>query len=63
MKMRDLRQVLTELFAECEHGDAEHRKWLKDKFNDFADRKDKELIEHLKKCREESFVRLTPTVV
>lgn len=26
---------LEKLFLECEHGDEEHRKWLKNKFNDY----------------------------
>jgi FtsZ-binding cell division protein ZapB len=26
---------LDELYLECEHGDKEHRKWLKNKFDDF----------------------------
>lgn len=27
--------LLRQLYKECEHGDEEHRKWLKDKFEDF----------------------------
>lgn len=38
-----LRQSLYELYDECEHGDEEHRKWLKDKFEDFLNRKYKEI--------------------
>lgn len=34
-----LRGSLEELYLECEHGDEEHRKWLKDKFNSFLERK------------------------
>ena len=30
-----LKQALDKLYKECEHGDDEHRKWLKDKFEDF----------------------------
>lgn len=30
-----LLQSLNQLYLECEHGDEEHRQWLKDKFNDF----------------------------
>jgi hypothetical protein len=40
----NLKQILDELFAECEHGDAEHRQWLKDKFEDFRKRKEDEDI-------------------
>jgi hypothetical protein len=32
---------LDQLFKECEHGDAEHRQWLKDKFEDFYNRNSK----------------------
>lgn len=39
---RDLNKHLEQLFLECEHGDAEHRKWLKDKFNDYAKRQNNE---------------------
>lgn len=35
----DLMKLLDELYLECEHGDDEHRKWLKDKFDDFYKRK------------------------
>lgn len=33
-----LKVVLDQLFLECEHGDAEHRQWLKDKFEDYRRR-------------------------
>lgn len=36
---RLLKRSIDELFIECEHGNEEHRKWLKDKFNDFLERK------------------------
>lgn len=37
---KDYLQVsLEELYKECEHGDEEHCKWLKDKFDDFYKRK------------------------
>lgn len=29
------KDLLEGLFLECEHGDENHRKWLKDKFNSF----------------------------
>jgi len=32
--METLKKYLENLLKECEHGDAEHRQWLKDKFND-----------------------------
>ncbi len=38
----DLRSTLDRLYLECEHGDIEHRKWLKDKFDAFADEIEKE---------------------
>ncbi len=34
-----LRISLDELFLEIEHGDDEHRQWLKDKIEDFKQRK------------------------
>lgn len=33
-----LKICLDKLYKECEHGDEDHRKWLKDKFNDFYNR-------------------------
>ncbi len=30
-----IKECLDQLFIESEHGDAEHRQWLKDKFNNF----------------------------
>lgn len=33
-----LRICLDKLYEECEHGDEEHRQWLKDKFDDFYNR-------------------------
>jgi len=35
----DLKSWLDELFLECEHGDQNHRNWLRDKFNQFYDKK------------------------
>lgn len=35
---KSLKAVLGQLFLECEHGDAEHRQWLKDKFDDYFKR-------------------------
>lgn len=32
----DLNKHLEQLFLECEHGDEQHRKWLKDKFDDYG---------------------------
>lgn len=34
----ELKVHLDKLFLECEHGDEQHRKWLKDKFNDYLKR-------------------------
>lgn len=34
--------LLEELYREIEHGDAEHRKWLWDKLDDFSRRRFKE---------------------
>lgn len=34
-----LAECLQDLYDECEHGDEEHRKWLKDKFDNFLERK------------------------
>lgn len=42
--METIRKLLDELFKECEHGDAEHRHWLKNKFDDYYD-KNKDLYE------------------
>jgi hypothetical protein len=41
----NLKEILDELFLECEHGDAEHRQWLKDKFEDYRIRKELETEE------------------
>lgn len=35
---RHFKLMLKQLYKECEHGDDEHRKWLKDKFDDFYKR-------------------------
>lgn len=29
------KELLNRLYSECEHGDDEHRQWLKDKFDNF----------------------------
>lgn len=42
--MKVFKKHLDELFKECEHGDDEHRQWLKDKFNDYFER-NKQLFE------------------
>lgn len=34
-RKKDLEKALNLLYAEVAHGDEEHRKWLKDKFDDF----------------------------
>lgn len=31
-----VKEALNELYEQCKHGDAEHQKWLKDKFDAFA---------------------------
>lgn len=33
-----LDDILNKLYEEVKHGDEEHQKWLKDKFNEFAQR-------------------------
>jgi len=33
--MEFLKNHLDKLYKECEHGDEGHRKWLKEKFNDY----------------------------
>lgn len=35
-----LKICLEQLYKECEHGDEEHRQWLKDKFDDFYKRQE-----------------------
>lgn len=37
-----LEEMFDQLFAETEHGDEEHRQWLKDKFTDFRLKLEKE---------------------
>lgn len=37
-KICDLKNALDKLFVECEHGDEDHRKWLKNKFENFYNR-------------------------
>lgn len=34
-KCIDLKTVLNQLYKECEHGDQEHKDWLKNKFDEF----------------------------
>lgn len=34
----DIAEILRQLFLEIEHGDPEHRKWLKDKIENFIER-------------------------
>lgn len=33
-----LKQHLNKLYEECKHGDEEHQKWLKDKFEDYLNK-------------------------
>jgi len=35
---RNFKELLYKLYLECEHGDEEHRKWLRDKFDNFYKR-------------------------
>lgn len=34
--MKGWRQLFVDLFDECQHGDREHREWLRDKFIEYA---------------------------
>jgi hypothetical protein len=34
-----IRSLFLELYEETKHGDEEHQQWLKDKINDFIDKK------------------------
>ena len=62
--MENLKELLDALYLECEHGDAEHRQWLKAKFDDFSSRNVlteidfKARIEKLINLQERSAVRL-----
>jgi hypothetical protein len=39
--MPEITDIMNQLFLECEHGDTEHRQWLKDKIEGFTDRLEK----------------------
>ena len=43
--MKLLKKHLDNLFKECEHGDDEHRQWLRDKFNDYFEKNEQSFDE------------------